>query len=326
MVSPSARKAAVKELVEGREYSERRGCVLVGVSRTAYRRKPVEREDEAALRKRIKELAAKRKRYGCPRIAALLRREGWRVNKKRVHRIWKEEGLSLLRRRPKRKRRGRTVEIVNRATHKNHVWSYDFIEDTTESGDKLRMLDVVDEYTRECHQIHVGRSVSAEKVVDILSWLFLMKGAPEHIRSDNGPEFVAKAVCDWLDKSGCKTIFIEPGSPWENPYIESFNGRFRDECLNREIFRNAREAQEIVENWRREYNELRPHSSLGYRTPAEFAAMCGEKNLLHHPDPFGRPPVSLRDQGDDLVNIAVPTVREITSEEKDKEKEKILTF
>lgn len=302
----------------------------MGVSRTAYRREPVEREDETALRKRIKELAVKKKRYGCPRIHALLRREGWCVNKKKVHRIWKEEGLSLPRQRPKRKRHGRTVEIVNRAAHRNHVWSYDFIEDTTEYGDKLRMLVVVDEYTRECHQIRVGRCVSAEKVVDTLNWLFLLKGVPEHIRSDNGPEFVAKAVCDWLDRAGCKTIFIEPGSPWENPYIESFNGRFRDECLNREIFRNAREAQEVVENWRREYNEQRPHSSLGYLTPAEFAAKCREEKISHHPAPFGRPPVSLRDQGDDQDNTVVPVVRGITLKEKDKdkdkEKDKILTF
>ena len=330
MVSPSARKNAVRELVEGRECSERHGCELVGVSRTAYRRKPVEREDEMALRKRIRELATKKKRYGCPMITELLHREGWKVNEKRVQRIWKDEGLQLSRRRPKRRRHGRTVEIVNRATHKNHVWTYDFVEDTTENGNKLRMLNVLDEYTRECHQIRVERSVNAEKVVDTLNWLFLLKGTPEHLRSDNGPEFVARTVCDWLEKSGCKTIFIKPGSPWENPYIESFNGKFRDECLNREIFRNGREAQEVVENWRREYNEFRPHSSLGYLTPAEFAAQCGNGNFSHHPDPFGRPPVSLRDQGDDHSNITVSVVREITSEEKDKDKDKekdiILTF
>jgi len=299
MVSPSARKVAVKELVEGHEYSERRGCALAGVSRTAYRRKPVDMEDEAALRKRIKELAAKKKRYGCPRIIELLRREGWKVNHKRVHRIWKEEGLSLPRKRPKRRRQGRTVEIVNRATHKNHVWCYDFVEDRTENGNKLRMLNVVDEYTRECHRILVGRSMSAEKVVEALDWLFLLKGAPEHIRSDNGPEFVAGAVCKWLKESGCKTIFIKPGSPWENPYIESFNGKLRDECLNREIFRNGREAQEVVENWRREYNEFRPHSSLGYLTPAEFAARPG---ISSRPTASFRFPVNGNGQGNAKEN------------------------
>lgn len=329
-MSPSARKIAVSALVEGLECSERRGCELAGVSRTAYRRKPVDKEDEKALRRRIRELATKKKRYGCPRITKLLRREGWKVNKKRVHRIWKEEGLSLPRRRPKRRRCGRTVEIVKRATHKNHVWSYDFVEDRTENGNKLRMLNVIDEYTRECHQIRVDRSINAEKVVDTLNWLFLLHGAPEHIRSDNGPEFVAALVCKWLKESGCKTIFIKPGSPWENPYIESFNGKFRDECLNREIFRNGREAQEVVENWRREYNEFRPHSSLDYLTPAEFAARCGDENFSHHPDPFGRPPVSLSDQGDDHANAAIPVVTEITTKDnckdKDNEKDKILTF
>ncbi len=305
----------MKTLVEGHECSERRGCELAGVSRTVYRRKPVEKEDEMALRKSIKELAAKHKRYGCRRITKLLQREGWKVNRKRVHRIWKDEGLSLPRRRPKRKRHGRTVEIVNRATHKNHVWCYDFVEDRTENGNKLRMLNVVDEYTRECHQILVGRSVRAEKVVDTLNWLFLLKGVPEHIRSDNGPEFVAAAVCKWLEESGCKTIFIKPGSPWENPYIESFNGKFRDECLNREIFRNGREAQEVVENWRREYNEFRPHSSLGYLTPAEFAAKTGGEKFSHHSDPFGRPPVSLRDQSDDRANQEPPTVIALTAKD-----------
>lgn len=326
MVSPFARKKAVRILVEGHEFSERYGCKLVEVSRTAYRRKPVEKEDEAALRKRIKELAAKKKRYGCPMITELLHREGWKVNKKRVHRIWKEEGLSLPRRRPKRRRCGRTVEIVNKATHRNHVWSYDFVEDRTENGNRLRMLVVLDEHTRECHQIRVERSVTAEKVVDTLNWLFLLKGVPEHMRSDNGPEFVAAAVCKWLESSGCKTIFIKPGSPWENPYVESFNGKFRNECLNREIFRNGREAQEVVENWRREYNEFRPHSSLGYQTPAQFAAQAGGGDCGQHPDPLGRPPVSLRDQGVDHSNMVEPVMREFTSKVKDRNNDKTLTF
>lgn len=294
MVGPSARKSAVRTLVEGHECSERHGCEMVGVSRTAYRRKPVEKEDEAALRRRIRELAESKKRYGCPRITQLLVREGRKVNKKRVHRIWKEEGLSLPQRRPKRKRQGRTVERVNRATHRNHVWSYDFVEDRTENGNKLRMLNVMDEYTRECHQIRVERSVSAEKVMDTLNWLFLLKGAPEHIRSDNGPEFVAQAVCEWLEQAGCGPIFIKPGSPWENPYIESFNGKFRDECLNREIFTSGREAQEVVENWRREYNERRPHSALGYLTPAEFASRTG---ISSRPAASFRYPCKYKDKG-----------------------------
>lgn len=326
MVSPSARKIAVRMLVAGRECSERHGCELVGVSRTAYRRNPVKKEDEAVLRKRIKELAAKKKRYGCPMITQLLHREGWKVNKKRVHRIWKEEGLSLPQRRPKRRRCGRTVEVVNKAKHKNHVWTYDFVEDRTENGGRLRMLVVLDEYTRECHQIRVERSVTADKVVDTLNWLFLLNGAPQHIRSDNGPEFVAASVCKWLKASGCKTIFIKPGSPWENPYVESFNGKFRSECLNREIFKNGREAQEVVENWRREYNEFRPHSSLGYQTPAQFAAQAGDGKFSHPPDPSGRPPVSLRNQGDVHTNTADPVQNESTPKDKGMEKDKILTL
>ena len=280
MVSPSARKIAVKTLMSEHDYSERKGCELVGVSRTAMRRAPSRKPDEEALRQRILLLAVRHKRYGCRMITVLLRREGWHVNKKRVHRIWKQQGLSLPRKRPKRRRCGRTVEIVHRASHKNHVWTYDFVEDRTERGSKLRMLVVLDEYTRQCLQIRVERSITAEKVVDTLNWLFLLKGVPEHIRSDNGPEFIATAVCDWLAKAGCKTIFITPGSPWENPYIESFNGTLRSECLNREIFTNLREPQQVVANWRREYNEFRPHSSLGYLTPAQFTSSDGSGNTF----------------------------------------------
>ena len=166
--------------------------------------------------------------------------------------------------------------MVNKAGHKNHVWSYDFVEDRTESGNKIRFLGVVDEYTRECLAIEAGKSMGGKEVIDCLEWLFMVHGAPQHIRSDNGPEFVAKAVRHWLGKEGCQTIYIEPGSPWENPYIESFNGKFRDECLNMELFRNVDEAQTVVNAWREEYNERRPHSSLGNLTPKEFAKLfCG---------------------------------------------------
>lgn len=222
------------------------------------------------LKERIRELAQQHPRYGCPRITAILRREGWQVNRKRVHRFWKEEGLQI-KRKPKKRRRGPTGEVIHKAKHKNHVWSYDFIEDRTETGNKIRFLTVVDEFTRECLAIEAGRSMGGKEVIGCLEWLFLVNGAPGHIRSDNGPEFVAKAVRHWLAQEGCQTIYIEPGSPWENPYIESFNGKFRDECLNMEIFRNVKEAQTVVNYWREEYNERRPHSSLGNRTPREFA-------------------------------------------------------
>jgi len=261
----------------------------VGISRSVARHVRRRDEKEKHLRQRIRDLAARHKRYGYRRIAALLTRSGERVNHKRVHRIWKDEGLQLAARRPKRRRCGRTGEFVNKAQHKNHVWSYDFVEDRTETGNKLRMLVVLDEYTRECLQIRVERSTSAAKVIDTMNWLFLLRGVPEHIRSDNGPEFVARALCEWLDKAGCGTIFINPGSPWENAYVESFNDKFRDECLNREIFRSGREAREVVESWRVEYNEYRPHSSLGWMTPVEFSHHCASSS---------RPPVSLRFRSD----------------------------
>lgn len=274
MVSPLARKIVVKRIQE-KGISQRRASELVGISRSSLRYIARIKADEFELIKRIHELANKRKRFGYRRITALLRREGWNVNKKRIHRIWKSEGLSLPKKRPKRRHRGPRSEVVQKAEHPNHVWSYDFLEDRTENGNRLRLLVVLDEFTRKSLEIRVERSINSQRVIDILDWLFLIHGMPEYIRSDNGPEFVAEAVKKWLANLGCHTLYIKPGSPWENPYIESFNGKFRNECLNREIFRNGREAQIIVENWRRDYNEARPHSGLGYLTPSEFAARSG---------------------------------------------------
>jgi putative transposase len=256
---------------------------VVGISRSAlsYRQRP--KPDEEALKKRIKTLAGQNGRYGCRRITALLHREGREINIKRVHRIWKSEGLTLPVRRPRRRQYGPKGEVLRKAEYPLHVWTYDIVEDRTERGNKLRMLTVLDEYTRQSLAIWVGRSVSAQTVVQNLKWLFMDRGTPEYIRSDNGPEFIATAVRQWLAKSGCKTMYIEPGSPWENPYIESFNGKLRDECLNREIFRNGLEAQIVIENWREEYNRYRPHSSLGYLTPEEFAGRCGKAGACEPP-------------------------------------------
>ncbi len=322
MVSPSERKTAARVLIKQWGYSENKGCDLAGISRTGFRYVPVEREDEAELTERIKELARRHKRYGYRMIAELLKREGRNVNHKRVHRIWKKEGLQLPRRRPRRRRRGKTVQIVNKAEHRNHVWSYDFVEDRTQRGDKLRILVVIDEYTRECIELRVDRSITARKVKDSLSWLFLVRGVPEHIRSDNGPEFIARSLCRWLKEAGCRTIFIKPGSPWENPYVESFNGKLRDECLNREVFRNVKEAKEIVENWRHEYNEFRPHSSLGYKTPLEFAKQCGEEKFSIHCPTSGRRPVSLRLDSESTE----PITSALTNVNQNISKEKTLTF
>ena len=280
MVSPLARRSAVKYLVKQRRSSQRHACVVMGLPRSLVRYIARRRKDEAELIKKIHKLAIRHSRYGYRRITVLLQREGFRVNKKRVHRIWKSEGLGLPRRRPKRRRMGTTGGIVNKAGYPNHVWSYDFVEDRTERGGKLRILNIIDEYTRECLSIRVAPSIPGSGVVEVLEWLFLTRGVSKYLRSDNGPEFVAKAVRNWLAESGCQTLFITPGSPWENGYIESFNDKLRDECLNREIFRNGKEAQTIVEAWRQEYNNYRPHSSLDYLTPAEFSRRYYEKNQV----------------------------------------------
>ncbi len=225
------------------------------------------------LTNRIVELASQFGRYGYRRITALLRREGWRVNHKRVERIWRQEGLKVPAKQPKRKRlwfnNGSCVRL--RAERRNHVWSYDFVMDRTSDGRAFRMLTVIDESTRECLAIDVARRLNSEDVLCRLTELFVYRGVPEWIRSDNGPEFTATAVRKWLERVGAKTLFIEPGSPWENGYNESFNGHLRDELLNGEIFDTLTEARVLIERWRREYNEFRPHSSLGYKPPAPEA-------------------------------------------------------
>lgn len=228
------------------------------------------RDDEERLTADIVELARQYGRYGYRKIAELLRRAGWEVNHKRVERIWRREGLKVPSKQPKRGRLwladGSCIRL--RAEHPNHVWSYDFVEDRTYEGRKYRMLNIVDEYTHECLAIRLARRLKAVDVIDVLCDLFICRGIPSHIRSDNGPEFVAKAVQTWISAVGAKSAYIAPGSPWENGYIESFNARLRDELLNGEIFYSLREAQIVIESWRRHYNAVRPHASLGYRAPA----------------------------------------------------------
>lgn len=272
MVAPSQRRSGVKCVVEKGLCSERRACRLVGVSRSGVRYRPRPHPERERLIKRIRKLAARHKRYGYRRIRALLLREGSAISRGKMERLWKREGLGLPGRRPRRRRSGPRAETIHRATHKDHVWSYDFLEDRTERGGRLRILVVLDEHTRELLTVYTAPSISSARVQEVLEWLFLTRGVPTYLRSDNGPEFVAQALQRWLEESGCQTIHIAPGSPWENPYIESFNGKFRDECLNREIFRNGAEARLIMEAWREEYNQRRPHSALGYLTPSEFAA------------------------------------------------------
>jgi putative transposase len=251
--------------------SERRACRVLGQPRSTQRHHVTLAEGEARLVSRIIELAKTYGRYGYRRITALLHREGWRVNHKKVERIWRQEGLKVPRKQPKRGRLwwndGSCVR--KRAEREDHVWSYDFVADRTHDGRAIRMLVILDEFTRECLAIDVARSLRSEHVLECLGELFVQRGTPDYIRSDNGSEFTAHAVREWLkDEIGVTPLFIEPGSPWENGYVESFNGRFRDELLNGEIFYTLREAQVIIERWRHEYNTFRPHSSLGYRPPA----------------------------------------------------------
>jgi putative transposase len=253
--------------------SQRRACTVLRQARKTQRRVPRTTDEEARLVERIIELATQYGRYGYRRITAMLRQEGWQVNHKRVERIWRNEGLKVPRKQPKRRRLwlndGSCIRL--RPQFKDHVWSYDFVIDRTSDGRAFRILTIIDEYTRECLSILVKRHITSQDVIDQLFQLIIFRGIPEHIRSDNGPEFTAKAVRGWLNRLGVKTLFIEPGSPWENGYIESFNGKLRDELLNREIFTTLLEAQILIEQWQKEYNQVRPHSSLGYRPPAPEA-------------------------------------------------------
>jgi putative transposase len=256
--------------------SERRACRALGVPRSSQRYVGTERGREEELLLRIRALAREHPRYGYRRIRALLQREGWSVNLKRVHRLWRREGLEVPQIQRRRRRLGPSENgcTRRRAERPDHVWSYDFIHDQTADGRGLKLLPVVDEFTRECLTIEVERSLTAEDVVSTLEYLFEVRGEPEFIRSDNGPEFVAEAVSSWLARRGSKALYIAPGSPWENAYSETFNSRLRDELLDREMFETLKEAKVLLEDHRLEYNDRRPHSSLGYRTPAEFAATC----------------------------------------------------
>ncbi len=255
--------------------SQRRACTILGQARKTQRRIPRITDEEARLVERITELATQYGRYGYRRITAMLRQEGWQLNHKRIGRIWRREGLKVPKKQPKRRRLwlndGSCIRL--RPQFKNHVWSYDFVTDRTADGRAFRILNIIDEYTRECLTILVKRHITSQDVIDQLFELIIFRGIPEHIRSDNGPEFTAKAVRNWLNRLSVKTLFIEPGSPWENGYIESFNGKLRDELLNREIFTTLIEAKVLIEQWRREYNQVRPHSSLGYRPPAPETIM-----------------------------------------------------
>ena len=250
--------------------SQRRACRVLDQARNTQRRSADADDQEKRLTADIIQLATRYGRYGYRRITVLLNNRGWRVNHKRVQRIWRREGLRVPGKQPKRGRLwlndGSCIRL--RPEYKDHVWSYDFVEERTTDGRKFRILNIIDEYSRECLCAKVERRLSSHDVIDVLFELFILRGIPEHIRSDNGSEFTAIAVRDWLSRVGVKTLYIEPGSPWENGYNESFNSKLRDELLNMEMFYTMKEAKVLIERWRQDYNTIRPHSSLGYRPPA----------------------------------------------------------
>ena len=253
--------------------SQRRACKVLRQPRATQRYMAQVRDDETPLTTRIIELASMFGAYGYRTITGLLRGDGWHVNHKRVERIWRREGLKVPKKQPKRGRLwladGSCIRL--RAQRPNHVWSYDFVHGRTHDGRSFRMLAIIDEFTRECLAIDVARKLNHDDVLERLTWLMVTRGVPDHIRSDNGSEFTAKQVRDWLGRVGAKTLYITPGSPWENGYIESFNGKLSNELLEREIFYSLHEAKVLIERWRIHYNTVRPHSSLGYRPPAPEA-------------------------------------------------------
>ena len=290
MVSPTRRREAVEHLRTQFDASERRTCRVIEQPRSTQRYRPQIKRDEPALVRQMHELVRRHPRYGYRRVWAMLRAAGWRVNRKRIWRLWKREGFKVPRKQRKKRRLGSSANGITRRRpeHQDHVWAWDFIHDRDENGRPLKWFALVDEYTRECLALEVERSMTALDVIDIRSQVILIRGVPEHIRSDNGPEFIARAIRRYLEKANVGTLYIEPGAPWENGYAESFFSRLRDEFLNCELFADLRQAKELGGAWLTGYNHHRPHSSLGYRTPAAFAALCSK-------DPGGsapRPPAS----------------------------------
>ncbi len=251
--------------------SERKACWLVTISTSVYRYKP-KPDDDALLRQRLRELAAQRKRFGSPRLHIMLKREGLVINHKRTERIYHEEGLAL---RKKRRRKGAAgVRVmIPKAQRPNERWSMDFVTDSIVTGQRFRALTIIDDYSRECPVIEVDTSLNGARVVNILERLSQTRGLPEIITMDNGPEFAGRHLDEWAFRRGIKLNFIRPGKPIENAFAESFNGRLRDECLNTNWFINLKHARKVIEDWRRDYNEVRPHSSLNHKTPMEYATI-----------------------------------------------------
>ncbi len=297
MVTPSAKRKAAKHLVAKKGYSVQMACKTVELQRSTYYYEGKKNEFEERLIMELGRLSKKHPRYGYPKMTQKLRQLGWRVNKKRVQRLWRALGLKIAQKQQKRRRTGASTRQRQEALYPNHVWSWDFLFDRTEDGRSLKILNIVDEYSRYNMRLEVGRHFRGEDVISALGQAMLQYGIPGCIRSDNGSEFISDKVKQWLAENGIGIMYIEPASPWENPYVESLNNRLRDECLNRELISHLKEAQVILDDWREEYNQERPHGSLYGRTPQEvFAEFIS--------------PCSLRSQGEQCMEIGTLTRRE----------------
>ena len=289
-MSPASRRHTVEAVIEKLGISERRACHTLGQNRSTQRYELKMPEKDQLLTEAIREQANQRKhrRYGYRRITEILCILGWRVNHKRVCRLWRQGGLRIPQKRGKKKRyNGNGLNACDRhpAEYMNHIWSYDIMEDRLENGRKVRILNVIDEFTRECLASEVAFSIKQHDVIELLRYLFLVRGCPAYLRSDNGSQFTARRVKRFLKDMGVDTLFIEPGSPWENGYAESFNSRMRDELLDGELFLHLDEMKYVVERWRMDYNHYRPHSSLGYMTPADFAELCRQAGCIRPQTP-----------------------------------------
>jgi len=281
----------VKHVQDHLRQPERRVCRVLGQGRSTQRYRPVPRDGDEALTRRMHELVRAHPRRGYRMIWGMLRLDGWRINRKRVYRLWKQEGFKVPFKQHKKRRLGSSENgiVRRRAEHRDHVWCVDFIHDRDERDRPLKWLSVVDEHTRECLGLEVERGMTAAGVAQVLTGLFVVRGVPVHLRSDNGGEFIAGAIRRLAERTGMETLYIAPGSPWENGYAESFHGRLRDELLNAEVFADLREAKALAAAWKHEYNHRRPHSSLGYVPPAVFAATLAEPAVGAAPLPPARP-------------------------------------
>ena len=302
-MSPGHKRQIAESLVKQGQCSERSACWHFGLHRSTFQYEAKQPDAWLAhLKAALRRVSRQHPELGYPKITRLLKEEGWRVGSRLIQRLRRELGLAIPSRKPRQRRRGLSTGLPTAATHRNHVWTWDFVHDTTMRGGQLRMLTVLDEYTRVCRCIHVERRINAEKVQQVMARLIEEYGAPAFIRSDNGSEFIEKNLREWLERKHIKTLYIEPGSPWQNGFIESFHARLRQECLNREQLWTLTEARVVIEDWRWKYNHIRPHRSLGYITPIQFAQREAETR-----DGRGsgcsRPTASLRPNLDFLYNL-----------------------